>query len=434
VKRGSNKTVIAAVFGAVLIVAVAAIAIFGDIGKDDVPDDAVAVVDGTDVSREDFDRALAQAASQQGLDAPPPADDPQFDALAEQAMNSVLDTVWIEKEGEKRGVEVSDREVQEEFEQTKSENFQTEQEYQDFLKQSGFTQEDIDERVRLQLVSTKIQDEINADAASVPEEDAEKYYESNKEQFEQPASRNIRLVQADTEADAQAAFDQLSADNSPESWDKVAQEFSSDASSKDAGGVRENVTEGVFPDPLNTEIFDAPQGEVEGPVASEDKFYVFQVDTITEARTIPFDEARAQIDQQLAGQLQQETFQAFLADYRDRWTQLTVCADDVLGERCDNFNGEIEPCDIEAQEEQQAQLPEDQRTGVSCPAPVFAAGGGAGPTPAAPGSIRVFTPASGQPQRPHPAGEDDEAPAPGGGLPPGLVPGGAGGAPVQPGG
>ena len=309
-------------------------------------------------------------ATQQGLDQPPPADDPQYDALAEQAMNTVLDAVWIRKEGERQGVEVSDREIQEEFEQTKDENFKSEKEYQDFLKQSGFTQEDINERVELQLISTKIQEDVNSGAESVPEDDAEKFYEDNKEQFEQPESRSIRLIQADTEDDAQAAFEALSADNSPESWERVARKYSTDASSKDNGGVRQNVTEGVFPDPLGAEIFDAPQGEVEGPVASDDKFYVYQVDSVTEARTIPFDEARAQIEQQLSGQLQQEVFQAFISDYRDRWTQLTVCAEDLLGERCDNFGGEAVPCDIEAQEEQQAQLPEDQRTGVSCPAGV----------------------------------------------------------------
>lgn len=429
-RRNSNKWALPVAFGAILVIAVAAVAIFGDLGQDDVPDDAVAVVDGTAISRTDFDAALAQAATQQGLDAPPPADDPQYEALAEQALNTVLDSAWIKGEGAERGIEVSDREIQQEFEQTKSENFKTEKEYQDFLKQSGFTQEDIDERVELQIISTKIQDEINADAATVPEEDAKKYYESNEEQFEQPASRNIRVIKAQTEGDAQKAFDTLSADNSPESWTKVAKDLSTDPASKDKGGVRENVTEGVFPEPLNGEIFAAEQGVVEGPVSTGEGFYVFQVDTITEARTIPFEEARAQIDQQLAGQLQQEVFTAFLADYRDRWTQLTVCADDVLGERCENFTAEIEPCDTEAQEEQQAQLPEDQRTGVSCPAPVFAAGGGAGPTPAAPGSIEIFTPAAGQPQRPHPPGEDDAAAAPTGGLE-GLVPG-AGGTTVQP--
>lgn len=446
-RRDSNKWAIPAAFGAILVIAVAAIAIFGDLGNDEVPDDAVAVVDGTDVSRAEFDAALAQAATQQGLDAPPPADDPQYDAFAEQALNTVLDAAWIQAEAEKRGIEVSDREVQQEFEQTKNENFKTEKEYQDFLKQSGFTQEDIDLRVRLQLLSTKIQDEISSEAATVSDEDAEKYYESNKEQFAQPASRNIRVVQAETEADAQKAFDALSADNSPENWNKVAKEFSTDPTSKGKGGVRENVTEGVFPEPLNTAIFDAEQGVVEGPVSTDDGFFVFQVDTITEAGTIPFEEARDQIDQQLAGQLQQEAFGAFLQDYRDRWTQLTVCAEDVVGERCENFEGERATCDLDKQEEEQAQLPEEQRSGASCPAPVFsisqtdpttgqATFTGAGPTPAAPGTIRIFTPASGQPQRPHPPGGDDEAAAPTGveGLIPGA--GGAGGAggTVQPGG
>ena len=223
-RRNSNKWALPVAFGAILVIAVAAIAIFGDLGQDDVPDDAVAVVDGEAVSREAFDSALAQAATQQGLDAPPPADDPQYEALSEQALNTLLDSAWIKGEGAERGIEVSDREVQQEFEQTKNENFKTEKEYQDFLAQSGFTQEDIDERVELQIISTKIQDEINADAATVPEEDAKKFYESNEEQFEQPASRNIRVLQAQTEADAQKAFDALSADNSPESWAKVAKD------------------------------------------------------------------------------------------------------------------------------------------------------------------------------------------------------------------
>ena len=38
---------------------------------------------------------------------------------------------------------------------------------------------------------------------------------------------------------SQEAFDQLEQDNSPENWNKVAAEFSTDASSKGAGGVRE---------------------------------------------------------------------------------------------------------------------------------------------------------------------------------------------------
>jgi parvulin-like peptidyl-prolyl isomerase len=413
------------------VIAVAAIAIFGDLGHDDVPDDAVAVVDGNAISQADFDRALDQAAAQQGLPEAPPPDDPQYEALRDQALNSLLDTAWIEGEGDEQGIEVTDREVQQEFEQTKSQNFQTEQEYQEFLQQSGFTQEDIDERVRLQLISTKIQDEILADAEKVSDEDARTYYDANEEQFEQPESRNIRLVLNEDEAAAQRAFDQLSADNSPENWDRVAAELSTDPTTKDNGGVREGVTDGALPEPLNADVFEAEQGQVTGPVQASDGFYVFQVDAITPGGTIPFDEARPQIDQQLDGQLQQEAFNAFIGDYRDRWTERTVCSDDVLSERCENFTVEATPCDLDEQEQQQAQLPEEQRQPPSCPAPVFAAAGGAGPTPAAPGTIDLFVPAAGQPQHPHPPGEESAAPPTG--LPGGALPGG-GAVPVQPGG
>jgi peptidyl-prolyl cis-trans isomerase C len=432
--KSGNKRVIAGVLGALFVVIVALVAATEGVSKEDPADDSVAVVEGVNVdgliedgqiSKESFDASLLRAAKNQGLDEPPPTDDPQYDALRDEALNDVLDTAWILGEAEEQGIEVSEREVAQEFEQTKTENFKTEKEYEDFLAETGFTQEDIDLRVKLQLLSTRIQEEITGGAEPQPvsEEDAKLYYEANEAQFARPASRDIRVIQAPDEAVAQDAFDQLSEDNSPENWTKVAAELSTDTSSKDAGGVRTAVTEGVFPDPLNTEIFDAPTGEVEGPIETPQGFYVFQVDAVTEAGTIPFEEAKPQIDQQLGPQIQQEQFSAFLADYRDRWTEVTICADDFINERCDNFNGAATPCPDPSLPEDQQQQQLDQ----GCPPPVLSN------SPIAPGTFVPFVAASGSPQRPHPPGDDSVAPA-GGQLPGGAIPGGAGGAvPVQPG-
>jgi hypothetical protein len=316
--------------------------------------------------------------------------------------------------------------VQQEFQRTKDENFKTEKEYQAFLEETGFTQEDIDLRVKLQLLSTKIQEEVSGgtEPAAVSEEDARDFYEANTEQFAVPESRDIRLVQAADDAAAQTAFDQLSADNSPENWDKVAADVSTDASSKDTGGVRQGVTDGTFPDPLNGEIFEAPQGEVVGPVSTPEGVYVFQVDKVTEESTSSFEDAREQIDQQLGPQIQQEEFSAFLSDYRDRWTEVTICAEGFITERCDNFEGETTPCpDPTLPEDQQKQQLEE----TGCPPPVLPN------SPGAPGSFAPFVPVQGAPQRPHPPGDDSEAPPggalPGGALPPGAVPGQPGAAP-----
>ena len=136
------------------------------------------------------------------------------------------------------------------------------------------------------------------------------------------------------------------------------------------------------------------------------------------ATTTPYDDAAAQIKQQLEQQAQQEQFSAFLADYRDHWVEQTICSDDFLTERCDNFKGNPAPCPDPSltPEQQQQQL---QQSG--CPPPVLTI------SPAPPGTITAFQQATGgQPQKPHPPGED-QAPTP-------TLPGGAGGTiPVSPG-
>ena len=416
------KRNVAILLGALLVLGVVLIAVIQGIGKDNVPSDGVAVVDGKEITQADFDTAFQQASSQAGLPQPPAPGDDQYQQVRDQALSALLDSAWIEGEGERQGVEVTDKEVQDTFTELKSQNFKTEAEYQQFLQQSGLTQEDIDERVRLQVISQKIQEQITNDTPEVSDEEVREFYDANKAQFEQPESRDIRVIVNKDPAQVQQALTLLQADNSPENWKKVAAQFSTDPTSKDKGGVRAGVTPDQFEDPLNTDIFDAPEGQVEGPVQTSVSAYAFQVDSITPGGTTPYEDAAAQIKQQLDQQAQQEQFASFLSDYRDHWVEQTICSDDFLTERCDNFKGNPAPCPDPSltPEQQQQQL---QQSG--CPPPVLTT------SPAPPGTITAFQQATGgQPQKPHPAGED-QAPTPtlpGGAT--GAVPG-AGGAPVQ---
>ena len=422
-----SKRNVAIFLGAILVLGVVLIAVIQGIGHDDVSSDSVAVVDGDEVTQADFEAAFQQAAAQSGLQTPPAPGDEQYETIRDQALSTVLDSAWIAGEAERRGVEVTDKEVQDTFAQLKDQNFQTEEEYQQFLQQSGLTQEDIDERVRLQVISQKIQEQITNDTPAVSDDEARDFYDANKSQFEQPESRDIRVIVNKDPARVQEALTQLQADNSPESWKRVAAEFSTDPSSKDKGGVRSGVTPDQFEDPLNTELFDASQGQVEGPVETTVSNYAFQVDSITpgEVRGLedPAQEGSDvtiadQIKQQLEQQAQQEQFSAFLADYRDHWVELTICSDDFLTERCNNFEGNPSPCPDPSltPDQQQQQL---QQTG--CPPPVLTI------SPAPPGTVTAFQQATGgQPQKPHPAGEDQAATP--------TFPGGAGGTiPVTPG-
>src|SRR3712207_8034066 len=55
-----------------------------------------------------------------------------------------------EGEAKERDVKVSDAEVQKAFEQQKKQSFPKEKDYQQFLETSGFTEEDVKFRVRLE--------------------------------------------------------------------------------------------------------------------------------------------------------------------------------------------------------------------------------------------------------------------------------------------
>ena len=61
-----NKRAVAIVLGAVLVLLVVLIAATSGFGDESPADDAVAVVDGEQITQEDFDRALGQAAALDG--------------------------------------------------------------------------------------------------------------------------------------------------------------------------------------------------------------------------------------------------------------------------------------------------------------------------------------------------------------------------------
>jgi foldase protein PrsA len=173
----------------------------------DVPSGAVAKVDDTVIKQEEFDhwvQAAAQgqqppgAGGQVSVPDPPdftecvdakkqqpvppgsqkPTDDQlkdqcqqEFDSLKQQVMQFLISAEWIEQEANARDIEVSDEEVQKQFEDQKNQSFPNEKQYQQFLKTSGQTEEDLLFRVKLDVLSTKVRDEIIDDVDEVSDED-----------------------------------------------------------------------------------------------------------------------------------------------------------------------------------------------------------------------------------------------------------------------
>ena len=400
-------------FGAILVVLFAGIAIAQGVSKPGVESgDIITVQDVPDgkgsITEEDYNRSFEQTWKRGGLQAAPKEGDAQYDQVKEAAINDLLDQAWLAGEANELGVTATDREIDNELATIKKDQFPTPKAFNDFLKSSGFTMAEVRDRVELQVLSRKIQDQITKSVTDVPDSEIENFYESSKESFTTPETRDIRLIVTDKKADAEQAISELGDDPTDEEFAKVAKKLSVH-SSKTEGG-KTVATEGAFPDPAGADIMSAEAGTIEGPIESGKQFYVFRVTKITPEETKPLDDVRDQIKQQLLPTLQQQAMSDFVSDYNSKWKSRTFCASDYTVERCDNFesDGRLESADPKCYEAGAGKNPD-----LACPAPIEL------PKPMAPGGNSSPGALLGQtqnlPQRPvQPSGAESDAAGAGG--------------------
>ncbi len=139
---------------------------------EELPATVIAFVAGVPVgtgriTSAEFQRALLQQAGTAGQDSAPKPGGKGYARLRDAAIGELLDSVWIRGQAAEMGIAVSRRQIAIELASIKRENFKNEAQYRRFLRESHFTQGDVDERVELQLLSTRIQERV-ARGASGP--------------------------------------------------------------------------------------------------------------------------------------------------------------------------------------------------------------------------------------------------------------------------
>lgn len=412
-------------FGAILVVLFAGIAVAQGITKPSIPSGDIIFVDDVpdgrgNITEEEYNRSFEQTWKRGGLQSAPETGDAQYDQVKEAAINDILDQAWLTGEAAELGVTATQREMNAELKTIREDQFQSAQEFNDFLEESGFTMDEVRDRVRLQVLSRKIQDQIMESVTEVPEADLEEFYRASEQSFTTPESRDIRLIVTENRAQADRAVEQLGDDPTDQEFGRVARNLSTHASKPEGG--KTVATEGAFPDPAGQEIMEAETGVLVGPVEAGEQFYVFRVTKVTPEETQPLEDVREQIRQQLLPTLQQQEMTEFVADYNSKWTSRTFCEEDFLVSRCDNFEGDgrLEAADPRCYEAGAGSDPE-----LSCPAPI------ALPRPMAPGGNAAAGGLLGQPQglpqrpvQPSDANPDEAAAAAGGaGIDFGQIPG-----------
>ena len=290
-------------------------------GSKKVPADAVAVVDGQEVARSDYDALLTQAKKSyknQKRDFPK-AGSQEFQTLKNQAVQFLVQREQFEQEAKALDVKITDKQVDARLEQIQKQYFGGDKKkFNAQLKAQGLTEAQVRNDIRAQIISEKIFAEVTGDV-KVTDKQVEDYYNKNKSQYSQPESREVRHILVKTRAQADDIYNQLKAGAD---FAALAKKYSQDTGSK-ANGGKLTISKGQTVAPFDQTAFLLKKNEISKPVKTEFGFHVIQpIGDVKPAKVTPLKDVKDSIKQQLAQTKKNEAMTKWVdelkKDYEDK--------------------------------------------------------------------------------------------------------------------
>jgi foldase protein PrsA len=258
----------------------------------------------------------------------------QYKQLQQQVLGFLISSDWVVGEAAHLGVKVSDAEVHKQFQKIKTQQFPRAAEFEKFLASTGQSTSDLLLRVKLNLLSAKIQEKIAKQKHTVTKADVEKFYNENKQRYGTPEKRNVEIILAKTEAAANKAKQEV---ESGKSFASVAKQVSIDPTSKANGGLLTEVVKGQQEKSLDAAIFSAKANALGGPLKTAFGYYVYRVKSSTPGTQQSLAQAEAAIKSQLTSTQSQTALTKFVKDFRNKWKGMTECRSGYVVKDCKQF-------------------------------------------------------------------------------------------------
>jgi parvulin-like peptidyl-prolyl isomerase len=337
-----------------------------DVHRQEMPDGAVAVVDGHPVSRETLERfAVLQLRSEPDGEALALAEPPDFSACAsalagaldgapqreadrtpltqrckeryegarKEAMSFLLQGETTERQAAERGVTLTEQELRRAAARVRKASFADEAEFESYLRKSGATEEDYLFGLRAELLRKRLREDLHrASARPATEGRLTDYFTRHRDEFALPARRRVRILVARTRRSADVARTAL---RRGRSWSAVVAEHAVEGLSRRLGGKPLGVPEGTQEPAADEAIFDAALRRVSGPVRIGPGWIVFEVVAELPARDSTLEEARDDVERALAAEASARTERAMAALDR-AWRGKTQCLPELAIAQCAN--------------------------------------------------------------------------------------------------
>jgi len=281
-----------------LLVLVVLVAGCGGGGSQSVPTDAVAIVNGTPITKAEFTALLASAkASYKARSTPfPKPGTSAYKSLEDQAMTYLVQQTELQQKAKSLGIVVSDKDVQTRLNQIKKQYFgNNEAKYQAQLKAQGLTEPELKRELNAQILSERLYTKLTS-GVKVTAQQVSAYYNLHKSTYSVAASRTVRHILVNNKALAEQLETQL---KNGASFAVLAKKYSKDPGSASKGG-KLTIQQGQTVPQFDKVAFSLKTGQTSPPVHTQYGWHIIQALTaITPAKTTPLSTVEASIRAQL---------------------------------------------------------------------------------------------------------------------------------------
>jgi peptidyl-prolyl cis-trans isomerase SurA len=294
-------------------------------------------VNGEIFTKSDLEQRQVQALRQQDQNLDPNVDlsklpDAQLrqrlDALTPQIVVDAVDEMLVVQRGKELGYRLGDEQFKDAIDSIKkNNNITSDEQFQAALKQEGLTLAELRKNFERTMIIQRVEQTEVFNKVAVTEDEARAYYQAHQAEFTTPASVTLREILLGAPADARgvnaAQDDELRAKaeavrarvEGGESFEQVARDVS-DSPSKANGGVIGPLNISDLSTDLQKLIATMKVGDVTEPLRTPRGYQILKLDARTEAVTMPFDQARERISNEVFTDKRRAEFRTYLDKLR----------------------------------------------------------------------------------------------------------------------
>jgi peptidyl-prolyl cis-trans isomerase C len=309
------------VFAIVMALAMALVFSLAVAGEKDPAQDKVAVVNGSVITRAEFDREV-RAAEQRITMRGKSLSDSQQETVRKETLARLIERELLYQESQKKGVKVDEASLDAKFKK----QFPNEAEFKKILSNMNMTEADLRTRFIKGMAIRQFVDKEFLQKATVTDKEAKKYYDSHPDAFKQPeqvrASHILIKVDSKTDkskkAEARKTIEEIQQKlKKGGDFAALAKEFSQCPSSA-KGGDLGYFKRGKMVKPFEEAAFSLKPGEISDIVETQFGYHLIKVLDKKPESTMPYKEAKNKIEQRLKREKAQKELSSYIAKLQEK--------------------------------------------------------------------------------------------------------------------